>query len=240
MPHVVLETGADSLALLAYNAAGGVDVWSHDHVPYVRFDFGGADPTTRRRHLWNRMTGQYRIERPMGPDTTVVTLFNVDTKEGQAYYNETPVADSLNSRMIESAHRMFINDTYWLLMPTKLFDEGVQRSLVPDSSTADHGVLRLSFSSVGYTPGDSYWIWINRQSGLVDKWHYKLQRGSESTRLWVDYQTFEIDGMTARLAARKESPDGTSALHTGPIELPRTVSPDWFTAPGGSLAGPAL
>ena len=36
--------------------------------------------------------------------------------------------------------------------------------------------VRLSFESgVGLTPGDVYWMWVNRDTGLVDEWHMRLQ-----------------------------------------------------------------
>jgi hypothetical protein len=236
MPEVAVRTPADSLALLAYNAAGGSQMWGGDHIPYLQFAFGTGEPETRRKHLWNRMTGQYRLERRIGSDTTLVVLFNVDTKQGKAYYNESPVPDSLNARIVEGAHRTFINDTYWLLMPTKLFDEGVQRSLVPDSSTSETGVLRLTFQGVGYTPDDNYWIWIDRATGHVMQWTYMLQgRSTMSTTRWVDYEPFEMDGMTAQLATRKESPDGSFVMFTSPISMPKEVDAALFTSPSGKL-----
>ncbi len=232
MPQVEVRTPADSLAFLAYTGAGGPEMWAGEHIPYLRFSFGSGDVETRRRHLWNRMTGDYRLERPINSDTTLVVLFNVNTKEGRAFYNESPVTDSLLARTIDGAHRAFINDTYWLLMPTKLFDEGVQRTYVADSSNAQTGVLRLTFEGVGYTPDDNYWVWIDRESGEIVRWTYMLQgRSSMSTTTWVDYKDFVADGMRSRLSERKVATNGSFALHTGPVEMPTTVDGALFTSP---------
>jgi hypothetical protein len=55
-------------------------------------------------------------------------------------------------------------------------------------------VVRFSFDKVGLTPGDVYWMWVNRDTGLVDQWHMKLQ-GSKpedepSVVLFRDYRRF--------------------------------------------------
>ena len=235
MPEVELRTTADSLAYRAYEAAGGPEMWAGSHIPYVRFNFTAGG--TPRRHLWNRKTGQYRLEYEIKPDTSVVVLFNARDAKGTAYLNGAAAQGSRNESLVSRAHRAFVNDTYWLLMPTKLFDEGVQRSLVPDSSDSETGVIRLTFEGVGYTPEDNYWLWINRDTGLIDHWNYLLQgRSKMSTAKWIDYKEFDADGLSGRLSTRKVSPDGSFVIDLSPLEMPLSVDGKLFTSPEGSLS----
>jgi hypothetical protein len=78
---------------------------------------------------------------------------------------------------LDRAYGAWVNDTYWLLMPYKLRDPGVQ--LAYDGEEEIDGVtydrLALRFKSVGLTPGDRYWAWINRETGLMDRWAYRLE-----------------------------------------------------------------
>jgi hypothetical protein len=63
-------------------------------------------------------------------------------------------------------------------MGFKTFDPGVTRAYEgekTDACGAVHDVVRLSFQNVGLTPGDVYWMWVNRRTGLVDEWHMKLE-----------------------------------------------------------------
>lgn len=229
-----LETRADSLALQAFEAFGGPEAWAA--LPYLRFDFGAGNDSTRRvsaRHLWNRRTGDYRVEMPAGEDTTYVALFNVGTQEGTVYLDGAPVDSTRQAELLQRAYRRFINDTYWLLAPTKLFDPGVTRSYVPDSSGPGAEVVHLAFEGVGLTPGDQYWIHVDPATGRVNRWDYHLQgmAPEEPARsfAWVDYQTFETPAGPVHLATRKTN--GGFSLFTDHIEVPAEVPDEMFTDP---------
>jgi hypothetical protein len=57
-----------------------------------------------------------------------------------------------------------------------------------------YDVVRFSFDKVGLTPGDVYWMWVNRKTGLVDQWHMKLEgskpEDAPSVVLFHDYRRF--------------------------------------------------
>jgi hypothetical protein len=44
---------------------------------------------------------------------------------------------------------------------------------VIDGATYDK--VKLTFDHVGLTPGDTYWAYVNRQTGLLDRWAYVLE-----------------------------------------------------------------
>jgi hypothetical protein len=243
-PAIPLQTRADSVAWSVYQYVGGPAVW--DEVPFVRFDFRSEAPedTARRparRHLWDRRTGDYRLEMTRG-DSLLVVLFNVGTvntgtRAGTVYVNGTATADTaFQRRTLERAYGAYINDTYWTLMPTKLFDEGVTRTYVPDSSTAAREVIQTSFQNVGLTPGDRYWLFVDRATGQLQAWCYHLEGDTTAgpVNRWAGWQTLETPHGVARLAARHEFPTGR-VIHTENLALPQTVDPALFTSPAARL-----
>lgn len=231
---LVVETKADSVALRAFEAAGGPQTWAA--LPYLRFDFGSERDGTHRvaaRHLWNRQTGDYRVEMPAGGDTVYVALFNVETQEGQVYLDGAPLDSVENAERLQGAYRRFINDTYWLLVPTKLFDPGVHRTYVADSSDAETDVISLTFDEVGLTPGDQYWIYVDRATGRVTRWAYHLQHFEADrppTSLeWTAYETLDSPAGPVTLATRKQ---GTGyVLVTDNLATPAEVAAEMFTDP---------
>lgn len=230
MPTLV--TKADTMAMHAYEAAGGPAAWAA--LPYLRFEFAGERDGEARpgiKHLWNRRTGDYRIEMPGGEDSTYVVLFNVNTREGQAYLNGTALDSTQNAQRLEQAYGRFINDTYWLLMPFKLFDPGVTRTYMPDSSNAERDVIHLSFTDVGLTPGDEYWIFMDKETGQVEEWAYHLQSDRDGRFTWTGYETHDTPAGPLHFATRKEAAGGNGALLTYQIETPTDVPTDLFTDP---------
>jgi len=64
------------------------------------------------------------------------------------------------------AYEYFINDSFWLVAPFKVRDQGVTRSTV--DVDGGRGLL-VNYSSGGVTPGDSY-LWIIDQRGFPIAW----------------------------------------------------------------------
>ncbi|HEX7150422.1 MAG TPA: hypothetical protein VF618_02965 [Thermoanaerobaculia bacterium] len=141
---------------------------------------------------YDRWTGDYRVAGKVQQDDVVVVM-NVNTKEGRAWKNGTEVTETKD--LLNFGYRRFINDTYWLLMPLKSLDPGVHREASERTGACGqtYDVVRLSFDQgIGLTPGDVYWMWVNRDTGLVDEWHMKLQNmkpeDEPSVVLFRDYR----------------------------------------------------
>ncbi len=203
--------------------------------PYLRFDFGAGFDTaaTRpppRRHLWNRMTGDYRLETTRN-DTVYTALFNVNSRQGDVYENGIALGDSAAAPWLERAYRAFINDTYWLLVPTKLFDDGVTRGTRPD--TLGRHVLTLTFADVGLTPGDTYRLYANPDTGALEAWGFVLEGNPDAPMSFIE-RTGEValdtPHGTARLATAHKSGGGRT-LYTDAVALPTTVPAGTFTDP---------
>jgi len=61
-----------------------------------------------------------------------------------------------SSELIETAINFFNNDSFWLIAPYKVFDDGVERSIV---KVNNKDALLIKYTLGGTTPGDSY-LWI--------------------------------------------------------------------------------
>lgn len=167
---VYADEKADTIAAETLTAMGGRE--AYDNTRFLSFRFAGF-----RNHHWDKWTGRHRVEFTNRKGEHFVVLQNVNTKVGRAWMNGTELTGEEAKKAVEAAYGTWINDTYWLLMPYKLRDPGVTLSWdgeeVIDGVTYDK--LHLKFASVGLTPGDQYWAYINRQTKLMDRWAYVLQ-----------------------------------------------------------------
>ena len=186
---------ADDVARRAIDVLAG-PAW--DQARYLAFTFnverdGKIAASFPQR--WDRFTGDYRVSGKNREGQDVEVIMNVNTKKGRAWRNGEEVADA--TEMVNNfGYRRFINDTYWLLMGFKSFDPGVSRAYDGEKTDCGHtyDVVKFSFDNVGLTPGDVYWMWVNRDTGLVDQWHMKLQGSKPEDEptpvLFHDYRRF--------------------------------------------------
>lgn len=140
VPNGVLGADAEKLAdemLDAINKPG------YDTLEYIEFTFRD------HHHAWNR-----------GNNTVTVKW------EDQEVYLE--LSSSINSyNLLElKAYGYFINDSFWMVAPFKVRDNGVIRSTV--EVEGGRGLL-ITYSSGGLTPGDSY-LWIIDDHGFPKAW----------------------------------------------------------------------
>ncbi|HEX7833687.1 MAG TPA: hypothetical protein VF787_28800 [Thermoanaerobaculia bacterium] len=216
---------ADAVAQRAIDVLAG-PAW--DEARYFAFSFNverEGKIVSSWAQRWDRFTGDYRVSGKNRDGDEVLVIMNINTKEGRAWKNGQEVADPKD--LLTLGYRRFINDTYWLLMGFKTFDPGVTREYAGEKSdgSATYDVVKLSFKDVGLTPNDVYWMWVNRETGLVDQWHMKLT-GSKpedepSVVKFRDYKRFsglmistrrEMDGGTAirldDVVVAKVAPEG--------------------------------
>jgi hypothetical protein len=111
----------------------------------------------------------------------------------------------------KDAYARWVNDSYWLLAPLKIRDQGVK---VEAGGPKDMGgtsmeTINLSFENVGMTPADRYVIYLDPQTKLPKAWDYMPASGNGFQATWEKYQTFggltlatehNFNGKTIRLA----------------------------------------
>lgn len=197
------ETRARLLAEQSFEAMGGRDAFAATR--YFRFNFFGF-----RTHHWDSHSGDHRLEGKTRDGDSYVVLHNINSKKGSAWLNGEPLADDALGEWLERAYGAWVNDVYWLLMPYKLLDPGV--NLTYDGEETLDGVVYdkvlLTFESVGLTPGDRYWAYLNRETGLMDRWAYFLEDWKEDQKptqwLWTDWDRYG----KILLSPRRFNPDG--------------------------------
>ncbi|MET0619379.1 MAG: hypothetical protein ABW056_03820 [Thermoanaerobaculia bacterium] len=188
------DARADAVGKELIASMGGMPAW--EKARQFQFDFvviREGKEVARFAHVWDRYTGDYRVKGVDKTGAPYLVLFNVNTKQGRAWVNGVAVEGAQKEKQLEAAYGRFINDTYWLLAPWKLFDPGVQLAYDGEKPCPGGGmcdVLKLSFESVGLTPKDVYWIWVTRDSRRMLQWQYVLGGAPDppTTAEWKDWR----------------------------------------------------
>jgi hypothetical protein len=161
-------------------AAVNKEAW--DRTGAVRWSF-----FDRHHYVWDRKRG--RVELRWGDSRA---LFRTEDQTGRVWHNDVEQAGADAKEALGTAYAYWINDSFWLNPIVKLFDPGVERSLVELDDGRD--ALLVSYTSGGVTPGDAY-LWIPGPGGAPEAW-----------RMWV--QIIPIGGI-------KTTWEGWTELGTG-------------------------
>ena len=147
---------------------GGKPQW--DRLRGLRWTFGaeaGNQPRGNpRRHEWDKWTGWHRVEGTNRAGQNYVIIHNINDGKGMAWVAGTRIDGDSLAKLLARGKSTWINDSYWFLMPYKLRDPGVRLQYAGDTTVAGNTYdrLALSFDHVGETPGDHYWVYVNRKT----------------------------------------------------------------------------
>lgn len=164
---------------------GGRSSW--DKTRYIAWNFFGV-----RDLIWDKSTGNVRVNIP---EDALEIIVNVNSLEGMAQKDGQSIqnADSLVKYM-EMGKNIWINDSYWLVMPFKLKDSGVTLKYLGEDVTAagdSAQVVVLTFQNVGNTPQNKYHVYIDKETKLVSQWAYFEDASQEAPNFvipWLDYE----------------------------------------------------
>ena len=181
------DPAAIELADSIMNAMGGRENW--DNTRFISWNFFG-----RRNLVWDKHQGRVRIESL--PDS-ITYLVNINSGEGKVRVKNSQITepDSLK-KMLAKAKSIWINDSYWLVMPFKLKDSGVTIKYMGEDTVADgkrYNVLQLTFSNVGDTPQNKYKLYVDIQEKLVKQWAFYADNKKDTpnfVRPWDNYQRY--------------------------------------------------
>ncbi len=207
-------------------AMGGRTAW--DQTRHIAWSFFG-----RRFLVWDKHTGDVRID---APRENAVYLLNIHSGEGRVRIGdrELTMADSLAAYLTRGKH-IWINDSYWLVMPFKLKDSGVTLTYAREdtlSGGAPAHVLQLTFSDVGNTPDNKYEVYVDQSDNLIKQWAFFAKYDNSSpnfVRPWDNYQTFG----NIKLSADRSDNGGPShvlAQQTMPASVYTSWDPPSFMA----------
>ncbi|HSD27481.1 MAG TPA: hypothetical protein VLL75_09255, partial [Vicinamibacteria bacterium] len=121
---------AVAIADKVMTALGGQKAW--EGTRFLRFDFAvdrEGKTLFSRSHTWDKWTGRYRLEGRTREGDPFVVLMNINSKEGDAWRKGRKLEGEARRKQLEEAFEAWTNDTYWLLMPYKLRDPGVNLSM---------------------------------------------------------------------------------------------------------------
>lgn len=183
-----IEPKAGEIADKVMQALGGAEAWQETRVLTWKF-FGN------RFHIWDKHSGDIRVEDTKGS----VVIMNLNTKQGRAWENGAEITDATKlQEKLDGAYRAWVNDSYWLVMPYKLKDPGVNLSYEREDETqagvASH-VLKLTFDDgTGVTPQNKYEVFVGKDDYMVHEWAYFPQAGDEEPRLRTPWDGWQQHG----------------------------------------------
>lgn len=181
---------AIEIARATLEAMGGEEAWNNTR--YISWKFMGS-----RLHVWDKWSGNHRIEQQTQDGDTLVSLFNINSGNARIFLNGVEITDPEELAQRQNrAIGAWINDTYWMFMPYKLLDPGVTlkhlgERPMQDGRNAD--VVQLTFEDVGNTPDNKYEVFVAQDTGLVEQWTHWSNAADTDPRFtlpWADWQQF--------------------------------------------------
>ncbi|HEU4364285.1 MAG TPA: hypothetical protein VFT13_02350 [Candidatus Krumholzibacteria bacterium] len=179
------DARAVEIADRTMDAMGGRAAW--DAVQCIGWTIFG------RTHLWNKWTGDYRLEAD-----TLLVIMNVNSGDGRVWSRGAEMeAGDARQAVLGEARSIWINDSYWLVMPCKLKDTGVTLKYAGERATDDGrpaDVLALTFREVGDTPDNRYEVFVDRETGLVSQWSYFRSAADAEPRFTLPWNNWSPYG----------------------------------------------
>jgi hypothetical protein len=225
------DAKAVEIADQVMTALGGKQQW--DSLHGLRWSFGsmvGDSVRSSRRHAWDKMTGWHRVDGVNRQGQSYTFIHTVgDTMNGRAWMNGNAIEGDSLHKLIHRAQALWVNDTYWMLMPYKLRDPGVTLKYAGDTTIAGtmYDRLALSFHDVGMTPGDHYWVYVDRANHRVERWEMVLE-GDQPPPVEYTWEGWEQhDGLWFPTAHKRDSTN----VFTNKIETVQAFAPAEFQKP---------
>ena len=150
------ESG-EKAELLAQKMLKAVNYSSLDTTDYIQWTFSGI-----HQYLWDRVHNTVRVN--WGDK---VVYLSTKTLKGKVLVKGEELQGEAKEKLIQKAWAYFCNDSFWLMAYAKVYDEGVERSLINLQNGSE--ALLVTYNTGGVTPGDSY-LWVLDDTGLPKSW----------------------------------------------------------------------
>lgn len=169
LPEGIQGKEADQLA---HKMMKALHKRAFDNTEIIEWTFRG-----KHQYKWKKKEGIVDVS--WGKNKVILNLNDLSKSIGK------------NSKIIKKAFNYFNNDSFWLIAPYKVFDEGTERRIVKHEGK---DALLITFTSGGATPGDSY-LWI------LDSTYVPT-----SFKMWA--QIIPVGGISATWNQLKKSESG--------------------------------
>lgn len=195
------STTTDDLVTTKIALANGYD--NFENVKQLNFTFNvKVNDTLRSQRSWKWFPQEDRVEL-------------TENGETGSYTNDGSLEESE-----KEIDQKFINDTYWFLFPYQLvwseYDfEHDRNAVAPISGEKMEKISIIYPSEGGYTPGDTYHLYLSPDDSIIKEWTYESSSGRSLSTTWEDYETF--NGIT--VAQMHKSEDESFQLFFTDIEV---------------------
>lgn len=137
---------ADELATKMLNA---LNYEAYKNTRFIEWSFRG-----KRFYKWDKQENIVEVSW----DENKVTLHTKEPGKSIVLINGKEIEDK---ETLQKSIDYFNNDSFWLVAPYKVFDDGIERKLV---NYEGKDALLVTYTTGGSTPGDSY-LWILDENG---------------------------------------------------------------------------
>ena len=207
---------AEAIARETIETMGGEEAWNETR--FLSWTWLG------QRHFWDKWTGDFRWERD-----SLTSIINTNTREGRYWIDGVEVTDpdSLEP-LLDEVYRRWVNNSYWLVMPFKLLDPGVNLRYMGERESAAGEmaqVLEMTFEGVGLTPQNRYEVLVDKESRLVCEWTHWTNRDDTEpyfVRPWTDWEKY---GGIMLASERGDGPLDITGIEA-PEEFPEGIFED--------------
>lgn len=119
---------------------------AYKNTRYIDWIFGG-----RRSYKWDKTAHIVEVSWDVNK-----VILHPNNLEKSTLFVDGKESTEDKEKLVKRAESSFNNDSFWLVAPHKLFENGIIRTLVQIDGK---DVLKVKYTTGGSTPGDSY-IWI--------------------------------------------------------------------------------
>lgn len=170
---------ADALAKKMLKA---INNEAYKETRFLEWSFAAGTHT----YKWDKASGIVTVQW----DDYTVDLNLSDTAKSIPSKKDSELTAKESRDLYHKAWDYFNNDSFWLVAPFKVFDEGTERKVVALEDGSE-GLL-VTYKSGGSTPGDSY-LWKLNANGFPESYQMWVRiipiGGLEAT--WDDWQVME-------------------------------------------------
>ena len=215
---VAPRSPADALARAVWAAAGGESL---NRVAQIDFRFvveENGEKVFEANHRWDRLGARDHVTWADSDGKLHDALLDLEARTACGRIDgRAPQGDAL-STFSDAAYRRWVNDAYWLMVPLKVLDPGVNRAMGDRREWQGKrmSVLELSFDGVGLTPGDRYTLLVDDADRIV-RWEMLLE-GAEPPPRATSFEDYRKVGPLT-LAHDHVTDDGTRRIRLVDVQV---------------------